>query len=357
MQQSRIDRLRKYLKENDIDALLVSDWFNIFYLVGFKTLSKNEREAFLIITKQKEYVITDTRYKGPKKITRYISNKKSFSEQLSEIVNKEKVKSLGFESEDIKYGEYEKLKKLFPLLVIKPIRKPIKILREIKDESEIEKISKACKIGDQCLKDIIKIIKKGITEKEIAFKIEFWLKKKGFGNAFDPIVAVDENSSVVHYDTFSGNNKAVKNGSVLLVDFGVNYENYLSDMTRVFFVGKINYEIARAYQNLLKVQSETISVLNEKKSFYEIDDFCRKKTAQSGLTEYPHSTGHGIGLQIHENPKISPTSKDLIKNNQVITIEPGAYDKKWGIRIEDTVLVGFNKSKILTGFDKSLFVI
>ena len=371
----RIEKLRKILQEKNLDGFLVSNFYNVLYLSGFKTLTENEREGWLLITTKKYYLFSDSRYLSfPRRresrkldpsikseddvfVEKLITTEKGLIKHLQEIVVEEKIKNLGVEGDDLKLNEFNKLKQELKSVEIVPTEKLIIKQREIKDKFEIEKIRKACQIADKCLEDVVKTIKIGSSEKEIAFKIEFWLKEKNYDLAFYPIIAIDENSSVPHYNTRSGNNKKVKNGSVILIDFGAKYQDYCSDITRMIFVGKPNNEVLNIYQKLLSAQQKTIKQFSNETICKNLDSFCRQQLTNS--YSYPHSTGHGVGLQIHEYPKISFTSTDVLLANQVVTIEPGAYfNDKWGMRIEDAVLIKNNKDiEVLTKFDKRMLTI
>lgn len=253
MYDQRVKQVRDTFLSKNINALLISNFYNILYICGFKTLTTDEREAFVLVTKSKVYLFTDERYinKNDKlRIANYelklFEPIKGLTFHLQEITERENIHKLGFEAEDLKYLEYKTLKhRLAPLELI-PLEKSIVLIRELKDETELEKISKACEIGDECLRDIVSTIKLGMGEKEIAFKIEMWLKEKEHDLSFDPIVGIDVNSSLPHYNTKEGAEK-VKEGSVILIDFGVKYKDYLSDITRMFFFGKPKYEIINIY--------------------------------------------------------------------------------------------------------------
>ena len=377
MIQQRINKLRKILQEKNLDGFLVSNFFNILHLSGFKTLTENEREGWMLVTAKSIYLFSDSRYLSfPRRresrkldplikseddmfVKKLITPEKGLIKHLQEIIIEEKIKNLGVEGDDLKVSEFNQFKKYLLDVNLVSLEKIIIKIREIKDEDEIEKIKTACQIADKCLEDIIKTIKIGTSEKEIAFKIEFRLKEKGYDLAFYPIVAVDKNSSFPHYDTRAGDDKKVKNGSIILVDFGAKYQDYLSDITRMIFVGKPSDEVVNIYNKLLSAQEKTIAALPHRSGeadgqtrLQTIDSFCRE-----GLN-YPHSTGHGVGLQIHEYPKISSTSEDVLLPNQVVTVEPGIYlENKWGMRIEDTVLIKESGVEILTKFSKKSLII
>ncbi|OGK22100.1 hypothetical protein A2866_04590 [Candidatus Roizmanbacteria bacterium RIFCSPHIGHO2_01_FULL_39_8] len=365
MYVERIERVKTYLLGKKIDALLVSNFYNILYLTGFKTLTTDEREAFVLITQNKLYLFSDERYlsKNYKLPTtnyelRLIEPKRGLLVHLKEIVGKEKIKTLGFEAEDLKYYEHFHISQQLAETKLMPTDRTLVKLREIKDEREIALIEKACKITDKCLEDTSKIVKVGVSEKELAFKLEVWLREKGYDLAFDPIVAVDENSAIAHYNTKTGEG-IVKKNSVILVDFGVKYKDYLSDITRMIFFGKPTDGITVAYENLLTAQKKTIEKVTVSRKLREPDLFCRETLTARGYPNYPHSTGHGVGLEIHEYPKVSFTSEDDKKIGQVITIEPGVYfSGKWGMRIEDTVVIDDDlTARTLTKYPKEIQII
>ena len=369
MYDQRIKKIRQTLLGKSIDSLLVSNFYNIFYLTGFKTLTNDEREAFVLVAKNNIYLFTDSRYLDNNYQSTLNQNKfgsgqainnlqlkliepnKGLITHLQEIVKAEEVKALGFEAEDLRFYEYQKLKEQFRDVTLLPTSRLIVKIREIKDEEEINNIQKACEIGDQCLSEIIKTIKEGDSEKEIAFKIEMWLKEKGYDVAFAPIVAIDANSAIAHYNTKDGEG-VVKDNSVILIDFGVKYKDYLSDITRMVFFGKPSDEVKKAYEMLLNAQEKTVEKVSDFDSLKDVDEFCRKLITNYQLPNYPHSTGHGVGLEIHEYPKVSFNSPDRKLENQVFSIEPGIYfPGKWGMRVEDTVVIGKDlKAMVLTKF-------
>lgn len=368
MLQQRVEKLRKILQEKNIDGFLVSNFYNILYLTGFKTLADDEREAWGLVTKRNIYLFTDLRYVKSQKYLpagrqasqklKVITPEKSLIVHLKKIITEEKIQRLGFEGDDLKVNELQKIKEKLVKVELVSTEKLIIKIREIKDGKEINKIRTACQIADQCLKEIVKTIKIGTTEKEIAFKIEFWLKEKGHDLSFYPIVAIDKNSSIPHYDTRNGINEKVKKNSIVLIDFGAKFQDYHSDITRIVFVGKPTDEIIKTYNKLLTAQSKTVKQLSLDNNSVSVDQYCRKLITNNRLPTYQHSTGHGVGLQIHEYPKISQTSTDEIKPNQVFTIEPAAYiEGKWGMRIEDTVLIKERGVEILTKFSKQPLII
>lgn len=369
MLKKRLKKIKKFLKKNSAQAFLVSNFHNIFYLSSFRTLTENERESWLLITQENQYLLSDGRYFDSQKLQSkdlysylLITPENNFLKLLEKIFLKEKIKKCFFEAEDLKFFELEILKKSFSFVDFLPSYQMVIKQREIKDEKEIEAIKKASEASDQCLREILKTLKVGQSEKEIAFQIEFWLKKNGFDLAFYPIVAIDENSSIIHYDTRLNGEKKIKKNSLILIDFGAKYNHYLSDITRVIFFGKPKQEILNVYQKLFQAQIKTVDFFKQKvvsqTKIKEVDLFCRKEIDKAFLPVYPHSTGHGVGLEIHEYPKLSLLNEDFFQKNQVLTIEPGVYfEGRWGLRIEDTVFLSSSGFETLTKFPKEPIII
>lgn len=351
---TRIEKLRSVITSKEIDAFFVSNFYNILYLTGFKTLTTDEREAFVLITKKNAYLFTDARYilTNPGVILKLIEPGKGLFFHIGAIIKEEQIQSIGIESEDLRVHEYEKLKVLFPSVKIISLERIVIKIRAVKEGNELIAIQKACKITGQCLKEIIPTISEGNTEREIAFRIEQWIKEHGYDLAFDPIVAIGENSAIPHYNTNEGNG-IVKNNSVILLDFGVKYNDYMSDITRMVFLQPTK-EIIDMYTKLLEVQEKTIGIIGKEKDPKVINTICRTSLEEKQLPDFPHSLGHGVGLEIHEYPKLSQMSDDALTDNQVVTVEPGVYfPSKWGMRVEDTIVVENGKAKILTKFSKN----
>ncbi len=359
MQLSRITAVRQALVLKNIDALLVSNFYNILYLTGFKTLTTNEREAFALVTKNNVYLFTDARYQfeDPQVQLKLFEPHMGLSYHLLEIIKSEDIKTVGFESEDLKYQEHSQLKEKLNSTTMIPFDRLIILIREIKDNLEIEKVRQVCRAGDSYFSQLLKTIKVGMSEKEIAFRLETIIREKGDDLAFDPIVATDTNASLPHYNTKTGSG-VLKDSSVLLVDFGVKREDYLSDTTRMIFMKKCSAEILSVYEKLRVAQEKTLEKISNSSTLGELDIFCRAELLKDNLPEYSHSTGHGVGLEIHEYPKVYRTSPDLKKAGQILTIEPGVYKKgQYGMRVEDTIVVTNEGYEALTSFSKDLLVL
>ena len=354
-------KIEDILLKLQVDALLISDFYNILYISRFETLSPHEREAYVLLIKNKKIIITDARYDGEKHSddsSLYIlSQGEKVFDVIQKLCEEDAIKTIGFESDNLKWNEVQKLQKCG--LELKPISQALSSFRSIKSEEELFAIKQACHIGDLVLKDITPYIHPGQSEKEIAWYIERSIREGYKAEmAFDPIVAVDEHAAIAHYNTKKGDG-VIKDGSLLLIDFGVKIHNYCSDCTRMVGVGNIPHEIKHAYLDLLNIQNKTIQYGEKAPLLKDIDIFCRTELQKLGYPEYKHSTGHGIGLEVHEWPRVSAVSTDDKKAGQVFTIEPGIYiPGKWGMRIEDTITISDQRGvETLTRFPKELILL
>ncbi|MBI2315222.1 aminopeptidase P family protein [Candidatus Daviesbacteria bacterium] len=331
---SRINIIRAYLNKQKLDAVLISSVFNITYLTGFSNFSKEEREAYLLIGKDFQYIITDARYSEAVKseVPHLILFERGYKQSTEDLLKKHKkeIKNLGIEEDDLTVAEHKLLKKHFK--TIKHL--DIKTHRAIKTLEEIDKIKKAAKLGDKAFEYILEKIKPGVSEKEIAFELESFVKKYGADLSFPSIVAFGKNSAVPHHQT--GNTKLTGKGEFVLLDFGVKYKNYCSDMTRTVFLGKPSEKQQKIYQAVLAAQQKAIDFINKKlKAGKEIkageaDKAARDYIVSKGYPGIPHSLGHGIGLEVHEHPFLSSKSKEVLKEGMVFSIEPGIYIPDFG---------------------------
>lgn len=356
MDISRLSKLKKLLKKNNLDAALISSPSNIYYLTEFDYFSYIDRDAFLLITKNNNYILTNLLYSLAVKKTLKnfilceISSITSFTKHLEQIIKKEKITLLGIEENNITVAEYKKI--LSIIKTLQPI--DLRILRIIKSPDEIKRIKKACTIGDKALTSLLENIKPGISEKELALQLETLFRHFGGEPSFPSIVAFGENAAVPHH---KASDVKLKNNEIILIDSGVKYKEYCSDMTRTIFFGKATLEQKKVYQIVLEAQKKAINFLNHQlvnntdkliKSA-DIDRVSREYIINQGFDSIPHGLGHGIGLQLHEPPTLSPRWEDKITEGMVFSIEPGIYlNDKFGVRIEDLFTIQNNKLIQLT---------
>ena len=329
--------------------LLLTDSKNIFYLTkatfeGFWLLIHNNK--YIVITSQMIFGQVKNHFKNNAEI---FVVKKSFSDELIEICKKYKITNLRIDSTNISYT-------LFSLLNIKlkenkisvyPDKNSIIEQRTIKNKEEIKNIKKACDIVSKVFETVKEKVVPGMTELDIHFKIEEEFAKNHVVQSFKTIVASGPNSANPHH--ISGNRKIRKN-DIVLIDMGCIYKGYCSDLTRTFFVGKENKQQVKIWNIVKQAHYEALIKVNQNMKTSDIDLSARNKIKQEGYEKnFIHTTGHGVGLDIHEAPVIGSKSNEILKEGMVITIEPGIYlEKKFGVRIEDTVLVTKNGYKVLT---------
>ncbi len=354
----KIKKIWNRLNEKNIDAILITNPSNIFYLTDLRGACMGEREFLIIVSKNDFKIITSGIYRLEikKRIPEgnfIIAERNSLFKEATRIL--EKYKKIGFEKEDLKYGEYEYLKKYLKGKLI-PNAGFVEDLRKIKDREEIERIKKAATITDKTFYSILKIIKPGLTEKYIQRKIIEIMEDFGAeGVSFEPIVASGKNSAEIHHQT---SNKKIKNNEILLIDMGARYKGYCSDFTRTVFIGRATQKIKKLYNLVLETQERAIKnckVNGEIKKLYEDAVLNFKKYKEDKY--FTHSLGHGVGINIHEFPNLGSIDQGNFKNKMVFTIEPGLYHKNFGgIRIEDLCLMD-KKCKILSKATKKLIEI
>jgi len=379
----------------NLTAQLISKQINIYYLTGFKGVSDTEKEAYLLIVGEKYYLFTSALYleqanlqskntpsDGKKKTIRVIeiSKTKPLSKQIKIILTKFNISALEFEPDSLTVSEFKKLKKDLADIRWRPIKSPVESQRQIKNSWEITQIQKAAKLTDQCFSYIVKQLKPKVTETQIAWKIEKFIREHGAQLAFSPIVAFGKNSSQPHY--LSSVNCQLQTTDLVLLDFGAQVNGYCSDMTRVLFFGKPNIQQQKVYETVLSAQNKAINHITQlsnhptgqsnlhsenshiliyeknKLSGTKLDRLAKDYINQQGFPPYQHSLGHGLGLDIHEAPRLTIKKDAKLKPGMVFTIEPAVYiPGQFGIRIEDTVLLKNDGLEILTQSPKELLII
>lgn len=343
--------LAKYFK--DADALLISSTANIKFLTGYSGFSEIERECFLLLSKNKKYLITDGRYTEAvnKKVSGFEIieyGAPSFISGDNPLLKKLANSKLGIEENNLTVSEFNKLNKLFRSFVNIDLSE----LRKIKNKDEVKKIKNTCKLADQALSFALDKLKVGITEKEVAGEIVYFLNKKGADISFEPIVAFGPNSALPHHQ--SGRTKLKKN-SIVLFDLGARENNYCSDLSRTVFFGKAPEKFKQIYQTVLEAQEIAIQTIKPGIKASEIDKAARDYIISKEYPNIIHSVGHGIGIDIHESPLISPGSEETITKNMIFTVEPGIYLPGYGgVRIEDVVLVGKNNAELISHSNRNI---
>ncbi|MFW6306808.1 MAG: M24 family metallopeptidase, partial [Bacillota bacterium] len=276
--------------------------------------------------------------------------------QLNELLQETGVKKLGIESKSITYFQYLKYDDHIDTEII-PTHNLVEKLRMVKDKFELKMIQKAVDITDQAFKYICRYIYPGLTERELALELEFFLKKMGAEkNAFDFIVASGQRSALPHG---VASDKLIEFGDFVTFDFGVFYQGYCSDMTRTVVIGEPTIEQEKVYNIVLDAQLAVIEKIQAGMNCKDVDGIARDIISESGYADnFGHGLGHGIGLEIHEGPRLSFSSDEVLETGMVVTDEPGIYIPEWGgVRIEDDLYITDEGCKVLNSSPKELLVI
>lgn len=355
--ETRIKEVRKYIKENQLDGFLVFDLSNVRYLSGY-----TGSNGLCFITNDKQYFFTDFRYKSQSKMEVnnfeiHIAESGGLIQKLKEINVLLANQNIGFEGNNISLDQFRDLENSFPGTKFENNSMVLENIASVKDEGELESLRKAAEITDKIFDKIIKEIKIGMSEKEIASKISYYSKIMGDNeDSFAPIVASGINGSKPHH---TPSEKKIANNEFITMDFGAVYNGYHGDMTRTVFVGKPNEKQKKIYEIVFEAQARGIKNVKPGITGKELDSISRKYITDKGYGEYfGHGLGHGIGLVVHAEPRISQKNEKPIKANQAITIEPGIYIPEWGgIRIEDDVIVTSDGHEVITKSPRKMVIL
>jgi Xaa-Pro aminopeptidase len=343
--KKRINAVRGQFKQNKIQAFLVVSVENVRYLTGF-----TGHDSWVLVLPRQAILITDSRYTEQAKDEcagcKIFERKGALTKAVADFVAKAgRVRAIGLEDE-CSVAIFNAVKKALKQKIV-PVKNIVDNLRTIKTKEEIKLIEKSAGIAWQALRRTLPLVKVGMTEMELTAALEFNMKQLGAVPGFDTITCFGPNASRNHHQP--GKRKLRKNDSIL-IDFGCKYNGYISDITRCFVFGKPTPYYRKVYEAVRDAQQTAIDMIKPGVCLADVDAACRKVLAKRKVAVYGHGTGHGLGLQVHENPRISATAKkDFFEAGQVITVEPGSYvSGKIGVRIEDDILVTEIGHKILS---------
>lgn len=350
----------KLFQLSNVDAVLLISDKNRMYFTGFASTFG----YLVLLPENKGYFITDPRYyemaqslESDQLKVLQIANGVSAMGMVTDILKDHNVKSLGFEDTELTVLQYDGLKEGLADFELIPVGKNINFVRSFKTEEEISYIKKAQSITDIAFTQICKVIKPGMTERQVAIELEYIMAKNGAeGLAFDTIIASGVNSSKPHAHP---TDKPIQVGDAVTMDFGARYHGYCSDMTRTVFVGEPSEEMRKIYNIVLLAQKTGIAGAYNGIAGSELDALCREVIKSNGYGDYfTHSTGHSLGIDIHETPSASSRSTDTLSAGQLITVEPGIYvPGVGGVRIEDLLLFEQDGVIDLTTSDKNIIIL
>lgn len=350
----RVEAFLAKMDDQGLDGIIINNLKNVYYLTGFWGSN-----GTVFISRDRQVLVTDSRYivAAKQEVTGFeIRADRDELGLISGLVKDAGLKRIGFEDE-ISVAYFKRMEGLFAGLELVPVTNFVQELRMFKDADEIAVIRKACSISDQAFADALDFIKPGKTEIEIANFLDFRMRELGAaGLSFDTILASGVNSSKPHAHPM---HKPVELGEAITMDFGCLYDHYVSDMTRTIYLGHVSDEEQEIYNTVLKANQALIDQAKDGLGFREFDKIPRDIIIEAGYGDYfTHGIGHGIGLDIHEEPYFSQTSKEVIKAGMVLTDEPGIYlNEKYGVRIEDDILITETGCELLTLAPKELIVI
>jgi len=351
---ARRNKLRKQLRPEKIDALLVTNETNVTYLTGFTGDS-----SFLLLDAAGETLISDTRYaiqieeECPGLNTYIRDSGEKILTSVGKLVKRHRAGTVGFESASLTHAQWQELRETSETAEWVPTSRLVEQLRMIKDAAEVSEIRNAVEIAQRAFRLLQASLYADMTEREASYELEAAVRRfGGEGMAFESIIAAGDRAALPHYHP--GSVPAV-GSDFLLVDWGaVSSGGYRSDLTRVMVTGKIRPKLEKLYRVVLTAQQAALEKMAPGIACTEVDAAARNVIEEAGYGKhFGHGLGHGIGLEIHEGPRLSPISDDVLKAGMVVTVEPGIYLPGWGgVRIEDDVLITRDGCEVLTSVPK-----
>lgn len=356
--EKRSEKLLKLLNELNVDGIFLTDLYNLRYFAGFTGTT-----GVALATKKGNFFYSDFRYRSQaeaqvskmgfefKEVSR--GSLKYVGEHAEELG----LKKIGFEDNNVTFATYQKLKEIFKAELV-PVGEKIMYERMVKSDEEILMIKKAIEISDIAFSEALKVIKEGVSERELSAYMEYVQKKNGAEDkSFNTILASGVRSAMPHG---VASDKKIQKEEFITMDFGAYYNGYVSDMTRTVYYGNnITERHKEIYNLVLEAQILGINTIKEGMMSDDVDKVVRNFLTEKGYGEYfGHGLGHGIGVEIHELPYLSSVSHIELKENMVVTSEPGLYFDGWGgVRIEDDVVVKKDGREVLNKSNKELIII
>ena len=359
IQEQRINSLRRILS-SDSQAALVTNETNVYYFSGIRN-----SEGKILLFKDEVYLLVDFRYSETARNnckSCKVFEFRNLREDIKELMTKHGAKALYIENEDVTLSAYNSYVEYFSQFGIEimnenALSKAITNLRLIKSEEEIEYIAEAQRITEKAYTDVLNFLKPGVTERKVALELEYLMKQYGASHvSFDLITITGKKTSLPHGVPSDG---IIAEGDFFTMDIGALYNGYHSDMTRTVAVKSCSDYQREIYNIVYKAQTTALEAVKAGVKAFDIDKIARDIITEAGYgKEFGHSTGHGVGLYIHEEPYLSTRGEAILSENMVITVEPGIYlEGKFGVRIEDMVLVKENGYRNFATLPKELIIV
>lgn len=356
---NHFSQLSAALESRGLDAMLLTCEANRFYASGFRSTGT---DGCALVTRKKNYYFTDSRYtEAAGRVLRDAELRETkpgrgYTVLIREVAEAEGLRKVGFEDAYMTVQDYERYRKALPCELV-PAADLLSDLRRVKDREELEVMIQAQRIAERALEDILGELRPGVTEREIAARLQYLLLHYGAEDkSFDPIVVSGPNGSLPHGVP---SEKVIENGEFVTMDFGCVYHGYCSDMTRTVAVGSVTDEMRTVYETVLRAQEAGIAAAKAGVTGKDVDGAARKVIQDAGFGEYfGHGFGHGVGVEIHEAPTASQLNDKPLPAGAVISAEPGIYlPGRLGVRIEDVILLREGGCENLTRAPKELIVL
>lgn len=353
MNKAHLAQVKALIKAQGLDAYLITDAVHGYYLSGFTGTN-----CWLLITAEaQDYFITDFRYKEQARaeVTGFevVIQEQSAFQTLGQLIKQAGINKIGVDQDALTLAVYARLNEEIAGGTLVPLPNPAKKIRKVKSAEELQLIKKAVEITDKAYLHMLDYLRPGITESEAALELEFFMRRLGgTRNAFETIVASGERAALPHG---VASNKVMLAGEMVVLDFGTVYHGYHSDLTRTVFLGEPDARAQEIYQVVLEAQEKALKHIRPGMRAYEADLLARQIISGAGYGEFfGHGLGHGVGLEIHEDPRLSPRDDTILEPGMIVTVEPGIYIPGWGgIRIEDMVFLSPGGCDILTRSPKN----
>lgn len=353
----RLARLRARLRELELPGLLVSGAANVRYLSGFAG------EGFLVVSGEGAWLVTDGRYEeeaaaGAGDGWTVVSYRREgeLKERLQALAAGAGWRRLGFEAAHTTVARRRWLEEALPGVELDPREGLVEELRRVKDPDELARIGRALALAEEAFRELLAGVRPGRTERDLALELEFTLRRRGAEVSFPPIVASGPRTSLPHARP---GERRLEAGDLLLVDFGARWEGYCSDTTRMVTVGPADPRQREVHAAVVAAHAAARAAIRPGVTGGEVDAAARAVLREAGLEErFLHGTGHGVGLEIHEAPRLSPDREDRLEEGMVVTVEPGVYLPGWGgVRVEDLVLVTAEGGRSLNTLPQELLAV
>ncbi|WP_307891981.1 M24 family metallopeptidase [Bacillus swezeyi] len=352
----KLNKLRELFSGLGIEGLLVTSSINLRYITGFTGSS-----GLAVISEDKAVFITDFRYmeQAKKQASGFeiVQHSGGIVQKTADVIKEMGLNKIGFEQDKMTYGTYASYKDRLGAAELVPVSQSVEKLRLIKSSEEIKILKEAAKIADDAFSHILTFIKPGIAEIAIANELEFYMRSQGADHSsFDMIVASGLRSSLPHG---VASDKAVEKGDLVTLDFGAYYKGYCSDITRTIAVGEPSDELKSIYQTVFEAQAIGMRNIKPGITGKQADAYTRDYISSKGYGDYfGHSTGHGLGMEVHESPALSARSDQPLEKGMVVTVEPGIYiPGTGGVRIEDDIVLTDGGNESLTHSAKDLIIL